>query len=100
MRLEIGGLSRTRAKRLQDGRGPMREGHVALLIILAPVEIVNWATLEQPHGEAPDLIRRSVVDLQLLAAAPDVDAALAQGHPMAVDPLVGIADDEKIVLSG
>src|ERR1017187_9301335 len=62
------------------------------------VQVVYWAALQETDSKAADLVRSAVVDLELLAAATDVDTALAQRHAMAINPLVCIADDEEIVL--
>jgi hypothetical protein len=71
--------------------------HVALLWIGSPVQVIERAPFEQTYGEASNFVCGSVVDLQLLAAALDIDAALAQRNSVAVNPLVGIANDKEVI---
>ena len=72
----------------------MGQRHVALLLIRSAIQIVDLAALQETNCKPSNLIGRSVVDLQLLPSALDVDSALAERDTMAIDPLVRITDDE------
>ena len=54
------------------------------------------------HGGGPGagFLGGAVVDAQLFGTAADIDAAAAEHHRLAIDPLVGIAHDEQVVGAG
>jgi hypothetical protein len=75
----------------------MGQRDVALLLVCPTIQVIDLATLQESNGKPASLIGGAVVDLELLAAALDVDPALTQRDTMAVNPLMGIADNEQIV---
>src|ERR1019366_6921031 len=66
----------------------MGQRDVALLLVGPTVQVVDLATLQERNRKPASLIGGAVLDL---------DPALAQRDSMAVDPLMGIADDEQVV---
>ena len=80
------------------GGRPWVNGHIALLGVGSAVEDL----IDLRPSRIPTANRRissvvRVVDLELLSAALNVDAALPEGNAMTVDALVGVAHNEQIV---
>src|SRR5690606_2646858 len=71
---------------------------VTLVLVKATVEIVDLAALEKRNRLPPDLLSCSVVEVQLVCSATNVDAAATHHRPVTVvDPLMAVADEEQVV---
>ena len=73
---------------------------VALLFLPAAVEVVEFDARQHRHRPRPDLLGRAVVDPQPARPALHLDAAGPQGDLVAVEPLVGVPDEEQVVRAG
>jgi len=92
-----GALLSVRLEMLDPGRLAGAERAVAPEVVQALVEVVEVEALQAGDGPAADLVRGSVVHPEAAGAAADVDPAARQARAVAVDPLVGVADQEQVV---
>lgn len=79
-------------------RGAVEGRAVAGQGLRAVVEVVEGLAGQQAERPVQDLVGGAVVDPEAVGASSDLDAHFRQAHPVVVDPLVGVADEEEVVL--
>ena len=71
-----------------------------LVVVGAAIEIIDITPSKQICRPPAGLFRSAVVEAQLAGASTDVDTAAPHYHPVAaVDSLVAVAGDEKVITS-
>src|SRR5262245_58299281 len=79
----------------------MRQRLVATVVVGASIEVVDLSPFEKCDSGAPNLLGGPVVQIQLLRAPQNVDAALSHACAVpTVDPLVPVTYKEQVVRPG
>src|SRR5690606_29501166 len=65
-------------KTLGEGFGAVCQGTAISAVVVSSIQIVKGNALKQAEGPAANFLGRSVIDLEVAAATPDVDSAVGE----------------------